>query len=130
MSVWNGTKIKLPWMQEPLNEFIDIVWEIMESYPNVDWILFAVIAWSLWSNRNSVIHEGKSKGHEVLIRSVADFVEEIKQEKQPPVRLPTKTKFPWSPPRKDWYKINTDGAVFKEIGSCGSGGIRILSISL
>ncbi|KAL0006735.1 hypothetical protein SO802_008237 [Lithocarpus litseifolius] len=60
--VWNGTKIKLPWMQEPLHEFIDIVWEIMESYPNVDWILFAVTAWSLWSNRNSAIHEGKSKG--------------------------------------------------------------------
>ena len=34
--VWNGTKIRLPWMQESLNELIDIVWEIKESYPNVD----------------------------------------------------------------------------------------------
>lgn len=46
-AVWSGTKIKLSWLQELLNEFIDIVWEKMESHPNVDWIMFAVIAWSL-----------------------------------------------------------------------------------
>ena len=120
-AVWSGTKIKLPWLQDPLNDFIDIVWETMNSHPQVDWTMFAITAWSLWNNRNSVIHEGKCKGNGVLIRSEADYVDEIKQEKQPQLWQPPKTTRPWSPPRQDWYKINTDGVVFRDIGCCGSG---------
>ena len=60
-AVWSGTKIKLPWLQDPLNDFIDIVWETMNSHPQVDWTMFAMTAWSLWDNRNSVIHEGNVK---------------------------------------------------------------------
>ena len=46
-AIWSGTKIKLPWLQDPLNEFIDIVWETLNSHLQVDWIMFAVTAWSL-----------------------------------------------------------------------------------
>ena len=120
-AVWSGTKIKLPWLQDPLNDFIDIVWETMNSHPQVDWTMFAMSAWSLWNNRNSVIHEGKCNGNGVLIRSEADYVDEIKKEKQPQLWQPPKTTRPWSPPRQDWYKINTDGVVFRDIGCCGSG---------
>ena len=120
-AVWSGTKIKLPWLQDPLNDFIDIVWETMNSHPQVDWTMFAMSAWSLWNNRNSVIHEGKCNGNGVLIRSEADYVDEIKKEKQPQLWQPPKTTRPWSPLRQDWYKINTDGVVFRDIGCCGSG---------
>ena len=27
----------------------------------------------------------------------------------------------WNPPKQGWYKVNTDGAVFRETGSCGIG---------
>ena len=120
-AVWSGTKIKLPWLQDPLNDFIDIVWETMNSHPQVDWTMFAMTAWSLWNNRNSVIHEGRCKGKGVLIRSVAVYVDEIKQEKQPQLWQPPKTTRPWSPLRQDWYKFNTDGVVFRDTGCCGSG---------
>lgn len=58
-----------------------------------------------------------------MAKSVANYVEEIKQEKQPQLRHPPKITHPWFPPRQDWYKINTYGAVFREIGSCRSGAV-------
>ena len=57
--VWSETKIKLPALPKPMNVFLNLVWEIVDSCPNVNWVLFAVTAWSLWNNRNSVIHGGQ-----------------------------------------------------------------------
>ena len=64
-----------------MNEFLNLVWEVVDSCTNVNWVLFAVTAWSLWNNRNSIIHGGNSKGKEGLIKSLVGFVEEIKSEK-------------------------------------------------
>ena len=85
-AVWCGTKIKLPWLQDPLNDFVDIIWETMNSHSLVDWTMFVMTAWSIWNNRNTVIHKGKCKGNRVLIRAVANYVDEIKQKKQPQLR--------------------------------------------
>ena len=72
--LWSGTKIKLPSLPEPHMDFLDIVWEIPENRPGVDWDLFAVTAWSLWNNRNSVRHGGQSNRHDVIIREVAEYL--------------------------------------------------------
>ena len=93
-AVWSGTKIKLPWLQDPINDFVDIVWEIMTSHPRVDWTLFAVTAWSIWNNRNMVIHEGKCKGNGVLIRAVAEYVAEIRRKINLRYRSPLRPKVP------------------------------------
>ena len=119
--VWSGTKIKLPALLEPVNEFLNLVWEVVDSCPNVNWVLFAVTAWSLWNNRNSVIHGGHSKGKEGLIKLVAGYVEEIKSEKTTQRRVHSGATQKWTPPKKGWYKVNTDGAVFREAGCCGIG---------
>ena len=119
--VWSGTKIKLPALLEPVNEFLNLVWEVVDSCPNVNWVLFAVTAWRLWNNRNSVIHGGHSKGKEGLIKLVAGYVEEIKSEKTTQRRVHSGATQKWTPPKKGWYKVNTDGAVFREAGCCGIG---------
>ena len=62
-------------------EFLNLVWEVMESHPNINWVVFAVTTWSLWNNRNTVIHGGRCKGQEGLIKSVAAYVEDTKGEK-------------------------------------------------
>jgi len=59
--VWGNTRLKLPYLESILKDFIDSVWEIKLKKPEVDWELFAIMAWSLWSNRNSVCHGGKCK---------------------------------------------------------------------
>ena len=38
-TVWSGTKIKLPSLLEPHLNILDIMWEIMENCPGVDWEL-------------------------------------------------------------------------------------------
>ena len=119
--VWCGTKIKLLSLPELVNEFLNLVWVVVDSCTNVNWVLFAVTAWSLWNNRNSVIHGGNSKGKEGLIKSVAGYVEEIKREKISQGRAHLRVVQSWTPPKQGWYKVNTDGAVFKEARCCGIG---------
>ena len=62
-------------MSETRLDFMDLVWEIRESCPEVDWELIAVMGWSLWSNRNKLKHEGKGK-------TAAEMVREVRQPQQ------------------------------------------------
>ena len=119
--MWSGTKIKLPDLPEPVPEFLNLVWEVMDSHPNINWVIFAMTAWSLWNNRYTVIHGGQSKGQKGLIKSVAAYVEETKGEKITQRRAHPSDAQLWTPPKQGWYKVNTDGAVFRESGSCGIG---------
>ncbi|XP_075661638.1 uncharacterized protein LOC142631378 [Castanea sativa] len=64
---------------------------------------------------------GRSKDKEELIQFVASYVAEITEEKTPLSRGNSVSSHGWLPPKHDWYKVNTDGAVFKETGSCGIG---------
>ena len=52
--VWCGTRLKLPFFQDPPRDFIDIVWEIKERCIGVNWELFATTVWGLWNNRNQM----------------------------------------------------------------------------
>ena len=96
----------------------------MESYPNINWVVFAVTAWSLWNNRNTVIRGGQSKGQGELIKFVVAYIEETRGERIAQWRAHPSAAQLWIPPKQGWYKVNTDGAVFREIGSCGIGVVR------
>ena len=115
--VWNGTKIKLPTLPKLVPEFLNLVWEVVHSCPNVNWVLFVVTAWNLWNNKKTVIHGGQNKGKEGLIKSVAGYVEEIKSEKTTQRRAHLGAAQIWTPSKEGWYKVNTDGALFREAGS-------------
>lgn len=50
------------------------------------------------------------------------YVEEFRQSSLATPTTPTQAplgRAKWCPPRRGWYKINVDGAVFKDSGSCG-----------
>ena len=94
--VGSETKIKLPLVPDLSREFANVIWEIREFHSTIDWVVFAVTAWSLWNNRNNAVHSGLCKGQVALIRAMEDYVEEIKQVMLPRLRLPT----PPPPPPK------------------------------
>ena len=119
--VWGASRLKLPAIPNQTQVFLDLVWEIRERKPDIDWETFAVTAWSIWNHRNALKHGGQCKDAGRIIKDVAEYIKEFRQENlclKEPSKLP---KSHWSPPRCGWYKINVDGAVFKESGSCGVG---------
>ena len=93
-------------------EFIELVWEIKVKKPNIDWELFAVTTWSLWNHRNVVKFGGQCKNAARITKEVADYMKEFRQESHSLGKCPIIPNLQWSPPRKGWYKINLDGALF------------------
>ena len=119
--VWGVSRLKLPAVPNQPQDFLDLVWEIREAKPGIDWETFAVMAWSLWNHRNALKHGGQRKDACRIIKEVAEYVKEFRQETHNLWKPSNPPKSHWSPPRCGWYKINVDGAVFKESGSCRVG---------
>ncbi|XP_075658913.1 uncharacterized protein LOC142628758 [Castanea sativa] len=116
--VWGTSRFKLPAIPNQPQEFLDIVWEIRERKLDIDWDTFAITTWSLWNHRNALKHGGLCKDAGKITKEVSEYVEEFRQKNQSLSKPSNPPKSHWSPPRCGWYKINVDGAVFKESGSC------------
>ena len=100
---------------------MDIVWEIKERCSGVNWELFASTVWVLWNNRNQVRHGGQCKSHEVIVKEAAEYLQEFQAANQPTINYNVPQVISWKPPKAGWYKVNTDGATFEDIKSCGVG---------
>ena len=119
--VWkeSGIIIKIPHRVSAQRDFIDILWLMREYALDTDWELFATTAWGIWKNRNLFKHEGRCKLAKSVAREAANFVEEFRQSNDPNDtnhRPGGQYRETWSPPKRGWFKINTDGAVFKDTG--------------
>ena len=75
-----------------------------------------VVAWALWTNRNECRNGGAKKSCQALLQGAVEYLDAYQacvtkfgNSKQPPAK-PVK----WKPPSLNRYKINVDGAVFKE----------------
>ncbi|XP_030949032.1 uncharacterized protein LOC115972957 [Quercus lobata] len=81
----------------------------------------ACTAWCIWKNRNTAKFEGKIKQAKEIVSEVNALVEDFKgQPEASRQRAPSRI-VGWSPPREGWFKVNVDGALFKELGSCEIG---------
>ena len=70
--------MKLPFFETTPRDFIDVVWETKLKQPEIDWELFMIIAWSLWNNRNSTCHGGKSKATDLIVREASAYAKEVR----------------------------------------------------
>ena len=102
-------------------EFIDVFWSFKESKYVQDWESFAITAWKIWNNRNALKHEGKRRQPKLIAGEARAYTEECRKPFTPSVRCPGPSKVQWRPPRDGWYKVNVDGAIFSDLGSCGVG---------
>ena len=120
-AVWRESKLALPKFQSPLRDFMEVVWKLWEERREISWEFFAIIAWCIWKNRNAVKFEGCDKSGKTIAKEAEIMVEEFNSLNAALVSTPSSRTERWTPPCEGWYKVNVDGAVFMESGSCGVG---------
>ena len=117
--VWKEMGLSTKQLPYCLVEFFDMVWCLKESKYVQDWEGFAITTWKIWNNRNALKHEGKGRQPKLIAGEAQAYVEECRKPFTPSVRCPSTSKAQWKPSRDRWYKVNVDGAVFSNSGSCG-----------
>ena len=98
--IWRNIRLKLPCFETTPRDFIDVVWETKLKKPEIDWELFVITAWSLWSNRNSTCHGRKCKAADLIVREVSAYVKEVRQKNEAQSRPSRSAGQRWTPPRR------------------------------
>ncbi|XP_075633851.1 uncharacterized protein LOC142606373 [Castanea sativa] len=78
---------------------------------------------NLWNHRNLIRHGGQRKESNKIAKEAAKYIKEVRQDDIPKANPPHTTLATWSPPRQGFYKLNVDGATFKDFGYCGIGAV-------
>ncbi|XP_075633713.1 uncharacterized protein LOC142606215 [Castanea sativa] len=86
--------------------------------------IFVVQAWTVWNQRNSMVHGRQMKHPCWLNKRAADYMEEYRIAQEQLVVLNTiSSGHHWQPPPQNMYKLNFDAAVFMEQQCSGVGAI-------
>ncbi|XP_065626375.1 uncharacterized protein LOC136066260 [Quercus suber] len=83
--------------------------------------MVVTIAWSLWSNRNSVRHGSPKKTPEAIVQWAAHYLQDFAAATVSSSVIPEPVSVTWSPPPPSVLKINVDGALDKSRCSAGIG---------
>ena len=88
--------------------------------------LMGTIAWRLWGNRNEIRNGGKRLGELELCHDASLWPLQFKEANEAtiattPVQFEFGLQHTWLPPSNQLYKVNVDGAIFKERNELGVG---------
>ncbi|KAL0004819.1 hypothetical protein SO802_012380 [Lithocarpus litseifolius] len=114
-AVWSSFGIPFQHHEIRFGSFINLLWHLILVQHVGDELvgLTVAIAWSLWHERNIARTSGTRQTSIDIIQRATFLLEVFRSANhkfQSPIVPHTIT---WSPPNSPWYKINTDGAVFK-----------------
>ena len=79
MEVWKEVELGLPVSNQPIRDFVDVVWALKERKVDLDWDLFAITTWLIWNNRNSFKYEGKCKEARRIAKEARDLGQEMQE---------------------------------------------------
>ncbi len=122
--VWEGNTLLLDLLVEGRQGILDWFWGIWKLKGEAALQEVAVVSWGLWNVRNSALFRDLIK---IPSKVYLDALQYVKVYPEAQVqsecsRLPISTgRKGWTTPRKGWYKVNMDGAVFSDIKKVGVG---------
>ena len=119
--VWQMANLRAPGLTANPPNFLDPFWCVKEAKPNQDLVAFTNFAWSLWNNRNAVQHGEVSRTALQIFEASRAFLNEFHSCCVLPHPPQPHGPSLWKPPPLGCYKVNVDGAVFKDRGHCGIG---------
>ena len=120
-AVWRESKLSFPKFHSPLRDFLDLVWKIWEDRREFSWETFATTVWCIWKNKNATKFEGRNKVGKMFAREEELLAKEFNASNIVMAHSTATRIGIRKPPCEGWYKVNVDGAVFKESSSCGIG---------
>ncbi|XP_075670205.1 uncharacterized protein LOC142639967 [Castanea sativa] len=122
--IWEADVITKKLLKYKFSTFAKLLDMIFKFKGSTDTKLLAVIFWMIWEKRNSDRVRGSWSSHQNIrpraLRLLHDFsaAQSPLRHHHPPI--PTR-RVRWIPPISPRYKVNYDGAIFKEIGVASLG---------
>ena len=120
--VWNSNPCWNFWAASQFSRFVDLVQFVIKE--NMSLELFAQVTWTIWHRKNLLrISTRKFPVEHILPEALGAFLAFIRAiPPKPPdcvTRVPQQIK--WKPPAPTCFKVNFDGAVFREDNMAGVG---------
>ncbi|KAL0001682.1 hypothetical protein SO802_015463 [Lithocarpus litseifolius] len=121
--VWSCSKLPRSLRLGQFHSFFDLLWFLLmiESFDEEKVALVVTIAWSLWSNRNSVRHGGTRKTPEALVQWASHYLTEYTTATDSNAVRPEIINVTWTPPPPSVLKINVDSTLSKPSSSARIG---------
>lgn len=103
-----------------LSSFSELVLLVRRQAKQMD--LFAIVAWSIWCQRNKIRCNEQNLPLGKIMESSASLLTEFQKHYNSGVRVPQQRDVKWKPPTASMmWKTNFDGAMFSEFGLAGIG---------
>lgn len=111
-----------------LNSDDNRIWDwfmaIKSKASKEDLELFVCTCWSIWRNRNNIVHEGKRKEPASTIQFASNYLQQVKEAQNPFSQpRPPESQSCWVPPEAGIVKINFDASVLRSPLSIGLGAV-------
>nr|POE60460.1 hypothetical protein CFP56_52631 [Quercus suber] len=121
--VWSCSKLPSSLRLGQFHSFFDLLWFLLmiESFDEVKVALVVTVAWSLWSNWNSVRHGVIRKTPEALVQWASHYLSDYSAATDSCAVRPEIDTATWIPPPPSVLKINVDGALSKHGRTAGIG---------
>ncbi|XP_075640327.1 uncharacterized protein LOC142612082 [Castanea sativa] len=122
--VWAGSSIMMQKCATNFHDFMQLFEVLLNRLDAAGMEIFVVQAWTVWNQRNSMVHGGQMKHPCWLNKRAADYMEEYRiAQEQLVVSNTISSGHHWQPPPQNIYKLNFDAAVFMEQQCSGVGAI-------
>uniref|UniRef100_A0A2N9GI95 Reverse transcriptase domain-containing protein n=1 Tax=Fagus sylvatica TaxID=28930 RepID=A0A2N9GI95_FAGSY len=133
-ALWNCKTIQVVWQTLPWGrrlqgvtyaDFMDLWHRCTQLLSTTELQLFSMVTWLIWYHRNRVrLHQPTDQITRIVPRAQELITKFTNEQDRPPVSLSVSKAsavIKWQPPAEGRYKVNYDGAIFRNTNEAGLG---------